>query len=233
MINHLPRGRTLLAAAALALGSIDVTADTEIYRCLDADGNITFQDDPCAAGTEAPAVPSPEQTSEPPPAPPAVKPVVRMVPAKAPRPAPVPVTAPRPSPETPKAVAASPPTLQVLPPLPEPIPAPPRPRRSFGPVDPRFASPERTWETFVSAMRNGDRETALNCLGETTREEFGASVETLSAEALRALAAEYERVEFEGEVGPFWSVRVLRANTRPTWIFLQRTEEGAWKIAAI
>lgn len=232
MINHLPRGRTLLAAAAIALGSIDVVADNEIYECVDANGNVTYQDDPCPAETvQARPAQDPEPVSEPPPR--VVKPAAkahRMVPVTPPRPVPaVPAATPTPRAQPPAAAG-----LVVLPALPPPqAPAAPPPRRSHLPVDPRFASPERTWETFVNAMRSGDREAALTCLDATTREQFGAMVESSSVEALRALAAEYQRVEFEGEVGPFWSVRVLRANARPTWIFLHKTEDGAWKIAAI
>jgi hypothetical protein len=43
----------------------------------------------------------------------------------------------------------------------------------------------------------------------------------------------FSRIEVDGEVGPFWSIHGLRPGKPPKWIFLEWTERGGWKIAAI
>ena len=37
---------------------------------------------------------------------------------------------------------------------------------------------------------------------------------------------------YQGDLGPFWSIRALRAGMRPKWIFFERTGSGEWKIGA-
>jgi len=212
MIDYPSRRRWLLAALTVALGAGGALADSEIHRCEDADGQVIYQDDPCPVEgrkRREPAIPDarPASQSQPRVPDPGRSPIV--APARATRRARV---VPRPAP------------------LPPPSPAL---ERELPPVDPRFATPERTWETFVAAMGHGDRETALACLTATARDELGPMVESSSEEAMREFVRTFVRVEFEGRVGPFWSLRVVRPHARPTWIFLQRTEDGALKIAAI
>jgi len=104
---------------------------------------------------------------------------------------------------------------------------------SVGPVDPRFASPERTWQTFSTAMRDGDRVAARACLTSTALRDLGPLIDSSTPEKLSEFVGGPARVNLEGDVGPFWSLRISRARERPKWIFLVRTEGGEWKIAEI
>ena len=71
--------RTTVACLLLALAGSAGGSDTvTVYRCVDAKGRVTLQDDPCPAGTQsstrqmqrpkdAPARPAPTATTKPPP----------------------------------------------------------------------------------------------------------------------------------------------------------------------
>ena len=52
-------------------------------------------------------------------------------------------------------------------------------------------------------------------------------------EELRQTVSSFTGYVTEGDLGPFWSIRALRAGVRPKWIFFERTGSGAWKIGAI
>jgi hypothetical protein len=97
----------------------------------------------------------------------------------------------------------------------------------------RFASPEDTWRAFVSAIGSGDRAAAAACLTPSALRGLGADAGPFPLEALRATVSAFTRIEVDGEVGPFWSIRASRPNARPLWIFFERDERGEWKIAAI
>ena len=99
--------------------------------------------------------------------------------------------------------------------------------------DPRWGSPERTLTTFVAAMRQGDRLAAKACLTSGALADLGPRLERLPADGLKAEVAGYRRFVQEGEVGPYWSIRALRDNARPKWIFFERVGDGTWKISSI
>jgi len=105
-----------------------------------------------------------------------------------------------------------------------------------GPVDARYASPQRTWRTFAAAMRAGDRATARACFTPSALEDYGAAVDSLSPDELRAmvdrLGGSEPRLEPSTELDPFRLMRTTVAAQRPKWILLERVN-GEWKIAAI
>lgn len=113
-------------------------------------------------------------------------------------------------------------------------PSPPRRRPiARGPVDPRFATPESTWKTFTEAVRSGDRATALACLTPSALPNLEADPGTIALDDLRRSVESVTRIHDEGDLGSFWSFRATRRSGRPTWIFLEQTDEGHWKIAAM
>jgi hypothetical protein len=99
-------------------------------------------------------------------------------------------------------------------------------------VDPLYASAERTWRTFVAAMKAADRAAARACLTSAALEDLGPFVDSQPPEKLRETVDALGAIEFEGEVGPFWSLRASGAHGRSRWIFLERTDNGEWKISA-
>ena len=92
---------------------------------------------------------------------------------------------------------------------------------------------EPTWKAFVEAMHGGDGPGALRCLTSRALKEMGPRIESSAPEALKEMLGPFDRVVVEGDVGPYWSIRVLRAGARPRWVFFERTARGEWKIAAI
>jgi len=221
----------LALAAALLAGHGALGADETpiIYECPDAEGNIVYQDDPC------PAAPPPAARPKA-----AVKPKEKVAKSKA---AAKPTVAAKPtaakSKESAKPAAAkskpapesTQPTfpwtaiLPAAPPLAQHVLADPK-------VDARWTSPQRALQTFVGAVKAGDRALVLSCLTASALADLGPDLEELPLQDLRATVGSFTGYVVEGDLGPYWSVRALRDGTRPKWIFLERTGFGEWKIGA-
>lgn len=120
--------------------------------------------------------------------------------------------------------------------VPRPLPAPAAaPARRFVPYrgDPRWATPASTWRTFAAAMRGGDRDVAIACLTPAARADVGARIRAMGPDQMRGVVADGGRIHEEGDLGPYWSIRILRAGVRPKWVLFERTPTGAFKIAAL
>jgi len=210
----------LLAHAAIAADAPDAANEPpKIYECKDADGNVAYQDDPCK---EAPPVAAKPKTAVVKPKPAAKS--EKIAKSKA---APNPPVASKPT-TTAKPAVASLPWAAVLP------AAPPLPQHALlnPEVDARWTSPQRTLQTFVGAVKTGDRALVLACLTSSALAELGPDQEELPLGQLQATVASFTGYVVEGDLGPYWSVRALRAGERPKWIFLERTGFGEWKIGA-
>ncbi|HKQ60229.1 MAG TPA: hypothetical protein VJS92_03025 [Candidatus Polarisedimenticolaceae bacterium] len=206
----------VVVVAVLSAGTLAVRATDEIHACPDAKGNVIYQDDPC-----------PDLPAKPPAKPKAAKP--QAAPAK-----------PKAATPAKRAAVAPAPTFHARPvepartaepwrggPFPTSPDATPRSGRA------RYASPEQTWLTFLGAIWSGDRSGALACLAPAAQLKFGDRPEAFPVEALRRTLDEFTRIDVEGDVGPLWSIRAVRPNLPPKWIFFERTDGGEWKIAAI
>ena len=149
---------------------------------------------------------------EPRPAPPApVKPAARTTPA-------------------PQKVSRAVVPARPVPPAPKERWVPSAPLRSPVPAD---GSIVRTWEAFVAAVNSGDRASALACLTSTAAKDLVSTGGAFPSRSVRDAVSGQARVVDEGEVGPYWSLRLVRADVRPKWVLFERTESGAWKIAAL
>ena len=138
-----------------------------------------------------------------------------------------PKPAPAPKPRRTGPPAAPPPAA------PRARPHPQKPPPFRGPVDARWATPEKTLKTFVGAVTAGDRALVLACLTSSALADLGPEVEAIPLEKLRETVSSFTGYVAEGDLGPFWSIRAKRAGLRPKWIFFERTGAGEWKIAAI
>ena len=217
----------LVAGSFLARAAIAADEAPRIYECKDADGNVAYQDDPCppapkpaakpkaaAAGKEGVALKAAAKSAK------LAKPKSAPVTTKPPGEAKSPVEA--------KPVRASLPWAAVLPAAP---PLPQRPLQSPE-ADARWTSPQRSLQTFVGAVKSGDRDLVLSCLTSQALADLGPDAEDLPLGKLQATVGAFTAFVVEGDVGPYWSVRALRAGARPKWIFLERTGYGEWKIGA-
>jgi hypothetical protein len=142
--------------------------------------------------------------------------VYQEAPCEAPR-----TTRPTPSKEPPRVApkAVPPPPPRIVEKRP-PAKAPPRGS------DPRYATPEATWKTFVEALATEDGAAVLACLTGDARAKAGSDLA-----ALRATVAAIARIETEGEAGPYWSLRGSRPGRPPKWVLLERADGGNWKIS--
>jgi hypothetical protein len=152
-----------------------------------------------------------------------------------------PCVEPRPAPPVPvkpaaKRTAAPQKVSRAVVPAPRATPAPQArwvpsaPLRSPAPTD---GSIVRTWEAFVAAVNSGDRAAALACLTPAAAKDLSSGREQFPTRSVRDAVSGQARVVDEGEVGPYWSLRLVRADLRPKWVFFERIESGAWKIAAL
>jgi hypothetical protein len=90
----------------------------------------------------------------------------------------------------------------------------------------------RTWQAFVDAVNAGDSAAALACLTPAAAKDLTSAGGGFPTRSLRDVVRGPIRVVDEGEVGPFWSLRLVRADLRPKWVLFERTEAG-WKISAL
>jgi hypothetical protein len=96
--------------------------------------------------------------------------------------------------------------------------------------DRRYASPKITWATFLSAMRVGRLDAALDCLAEPARSAFGMSNRNASPESLKSFAGAFQAFNETGGEGVFREATAVRSDAGSE-ILLFRKVGGDWKIA--
>lgn len=204
---HRRRFQILALISALVAGpGLMATEEDEVHFCEDADGNIVLQTDPCPAPS---AVRSPA-------------PIVSKALPKVRRSTSGWTLIPR----TPATVPTPRPTLRGQS-FPTSLAGAPRPTRVS------FTSPELTWRAFVAAVEGDDHAGAGACLTPAALEQLGPDPASIPLEDLRSMLGMFTRIENGGDLGSFWSIRGVRANQRPKWIFFEQTATGEWKIAGI
>jgi hypothetical protein len=82
------------------------------------------------------------------------------------------------------------------------------------------------------AVKSGDRDLVLSCLTSQALADLGPDADDLPLGKLQTTIGSFTSYVVEGDVGPYWSIRALRAGARPKWIFLERTGYGEWKVGA-
>jgi hypothetical protein len=211
--------------SGLAFGFLAAAEEAKIYECKDAKGEVVYQDEPCLepppVKTKPPAVAKPPATAKPPAA---AKPKAA---AKSKAQAQLPVAPQH------QAVQESAPGEK---PWRAAFPPSPRPRTRptpGGPVGGRWETPEKALKTFLDAVKAGDRSLVWSSLSSSASVDMGPDPAALPLDKLRETVGSFTGYVDEGEAGPFWSIRALRAGTRPKWILFERTGTGEWKIAGI
>jgi len=198
-------------------GIVTAEDENEIHTCIDEQGAVVFQNDPC-----------PEPVEPPPPVPPVA--VTPSVPHALEQPR-ITGTIELRAGDTSWTIPAGKPLggprvfrKQTFPTRLIAVPSP---------VEPNFASPADTWHTFLAAVEEGDRAGAASCFTAAAAAEMGGSVEQFPVEALRGLLRSFDRIENDGDLGPYWSIYGIRDGGRPRWIFFEETTAGEWKISGI
>jgi hypothetical protein len=95
--------------------------------------------------------------------------------------------------------------------------------------DPRFASPEKTWEAWQSSLRRGDREGAKRCLIDTVRKKAEPILNRATPDELKAMAdaiGTFKLTEGSGEVR---QAVATRKDGRSGFVYFLNVAEE-WKI---
>lgn len=77
-------------------------------------------------------------------------------------------------------------------------------------ADPRLASPQATWNTFLGALRVGDAALALECLTSTKREDFRGLFQKRDAASMRRMADSFTGFSLGESMGQFQEAWVTR-----------------------
>jgi hypothetical protein len=222
-LKRIPVLLALSAAPLLALCVSALADDAGIHECKDANGETVYQDEPCVEPVPAPAKPKVASKSK-----------TASKPAKGTKATTKTTTTQTTTAKTTTVKATAPPRLQMIP-KPLVVAPPPKPRR-FEPAatgrsgDARWATPEKTLQTFVDAVAAGDRDLVLSCLTSEALADLGPDPPDVPLDRLQATVGSFTGFVAEGDLGPFWSIRAQRGAQRPKWIFFQRTGSGEWKI---
>lgn len=205
----------VIVGATLSLSGMAQDEAPRIYACTDSSGETVYQDEPCPEAAPPAAKPKSKPKKE-----------ARKEPKKEPKASPK--TEPKAAPKAPAK-----PVKFVVPKTGRPmLPSLELPgsRRS---VDARWLTPDDTLKTFVLAIEAGNRDAIVSCLTASALADWGPAPEALPLERLRETVGSFTGYVAEGDLGPYWSIRALRAGKRPKWIFFERNGDGEWKIGAL
>ena len=101
------------------------------------------------------------------------------------------------------------------------------------PVDSRFSSPERTWQTFQRALEGANRDLAVSCLTSSARAEHESPLRTQPRERLWELADELSVLEFKEDSGPTKTAVAPTSGGGERRITFQHLANGEWRIAGL
>jgi hypothetical protein len=100
-----------------------------------------------------------------------------------------------------------------------------------GPPDPRFATPEKTWDLFQASLRAADRTTALACLVQQAKRRFKENTQQLGDGQLRRLADPPIALHLGERHGESQEGEVIRNGMASFILFVN--VRGEWKIAQL
>jgi hypothetical protein len=102
------------------------------------------------------------------------------------------------------------------------------------PADPRFRTPERTFSAFVTALRAGDRDAVLGCLGELVSEGARADLTSQPVDKLREVGNSFVgTLVLSEKVGSLQTAAARRRDGTDHTLFFAREPNGNWKLAGI
>ena len=95
--------------------------------------------------------------------------------------------------------------------------------------DPRFSTPLKTWETYTLALKNGQRQTALDCLADIAYNDLAELFEQESPEFLAQIGSGFEAPKPHQKYDDEWLEFSTVRNGQFGLISFRRIE-GEWKI---
>ena len=98
-----------------------------------------------------------------------------------------------------------------------------------GVPDPRFSTPEKTWELYLASLRQGDRQTALLCLISRARDEFGPFIKETSKQELNRMGNAIKSLRITSRFGEFTEAMAV-THEGHAGIITFENRDGEWKI---
>jgi tetratricopeptide (TPR) repeat protein len=98
--------------------------------------------------------------------------------------------------------------------------------------DPRFSSPDKTWESFLAALNAGDAEAALACFASSKAAQFRPLFTGMSAQQMKDMAASFIAfvpMSDMGNMKEYGLTRIVNGERRAGFAYFQ-DEAGEWKI---
>jgi len=101
---------------------------------------------------------------------------------------------------------------------------------SSGSPDPRRSSPEETWKTYLSALRDSDRKLAVSCLTAEARKKFVRILQTLPSDKLGQMADSVKSIQVTAGAGEIREAIVVRRDGNAGLVYFERVGDE-WKIS--
>jgi hypothetical protein len=99
-------------------------------------------------------------------------------------------------------------------------------------LDPQFASPEKTWNTYIEALREGDRNTAIKCLTSVAKTKFKKIITEMTLKEMEDMANAINAFSLTESYGEFQEAVVSRHDGQAGFITFQKIG-SIWKISAM
>lgn len=95
--------------------------------------------------------------------------------------------------------------------------------------DPRFSTPESTWETFLGALRRGDAESAISCLASNARRNFRPRLRKMTPDQLKSMAESIKEFSMTASFSGVREAIAVRHDGRAGFIYFQ-SRGNEWRI---
>jgi len=96
--------------------------------------------------------------------------------------------------------------------------------------DPGLATPEKTWNRYLEALRAGDRRRAVGCLTSTARDKFRPILEQATPEQLRGMAGAVRSFALTGTTFGNMAEAVVSMNSGLGGLVYFVNMNGEWRI---
>lgn len=97
------------------------------------------------------------------------------------------------------------------------------------PADSRFTEPERTWQTFRDALREGKRDVVFTCLAGEARSRFVGQLRAMDDDQMKRLGASIAEIRLSPRRGNFQEAVILQRNGAAGSVVFVKAGEN-WKI---
>lgn len=98
------------------------------------------------------------------------------------------------------------------------------------PPDPKYATPQKTWDAFLAALRRNDQKGAAACLTGNARAKLVPVIERLADGNLKKMADSFVSIHPSASYGPFQEFFITRSDGM-AGIATFENKGGEWRIA--